>query len=162
MTTFQSHVDQTLLKDRILMTLSTRRPAQKPSGHDGELVTRAMVSWVPVPLKPRIQCVEAQCPHIGDKLPSLLFDPVSKSQRVISDADCCAVGPGTNPGEDMDVCKRIVPSRHGGSYRAANPLMRLVEEGERLALLKTTISVLPLNFGGAKSCCHLYGVQSYG
>ncbi|GFT76084.1 uncharacterized protein TNCV_1255641 [Trichonephila clavipes] len=42
---------------------------------------------------------------------------------------------GLNPVEDMDVCKCIVPLRHGGtlnSRRAASPLVRLVEEVERL------------------------------
>ncbi|GFS66146.1 hypothetical protein TNCV_2511121 [Trichonephila clavipes] len=41
---------------------------------------------------------------------------------------------GSNPGEDMDICKCIVPSPHGGtlnSHRAASPLVRLVEEEER-------------------------------
>ncbi|GFV56301.1 uncharacterized protein TNCV_1312001 [Trichonephila clavipes] len=40
------------------------------------------------------------------------------------------LGLGSNPGEDMDVCKCIVPSRHGGtlnSRRATSPLVRLVE-----------------------------------
>ncbi|GFV31676.1 uncharacterized protein TNCV_2189891 [Trichonephila clavipes] len=39
-----------------------------------------------------------------------------------------------NPGEDMDVCKCIVPSLHGGtlnSRRAASSLVRLVEGGDR-------------------------------
>ncbi|GFW43894.1 hypothetical protein TNCV_4786051 [Trichonephila clavipes] len=52
------------------------------------------------------------------------------SGRVVSDADCCAVRPGSNPVEGMDVCKCIVPSRHGSiinSHRAANPLVKLVE-----------------------------------
>ncbi|GFU16470.1 hypothetical protein TNCV_836451 [Trichonephila clavipes] len=43
-------------------------------------------------------------------------------------------GLGSNPGEDMDVCKCIVPLRHGGilnSRRAASPFVRLVEEKER-------------------------------
>ncbi|GFT07505.1 hypothetical protein TNCV_2751781 [Trichonephila clavipes] len=38
-------------------------------------------------------------------------------------------GLGSNPEEDMDVCKRIVPLRHGGtlnSRRAASPLVWLV------------------------------------
>ncbi|GFW26643.1 uncharacterized protein TNCV_2850331 [Trichonephila clavipes] len=41
---------------------------------------------------------------------------------------------GSNPGEDMDVCLCVVPSRHGGtlnSHRAASPLVRLMEEEER-------------------------------
>ncbi|GFS57610.1 cullin-4A [Trichonephila clavipes] len=43
-------------------------------------------------------------------------------------------GLGSNPGEDMDVCKCIVPLRHGGilnSRRAASPLVWLVEGEER-------------------------------
>ncbi|GFV05922.1 uncharacterized protein TNCV_3142131 [Trichonephila clavipes] len=38
------------------------------------------------------------------------------------------------PGEDMDVCKCIAPSRHGDTLncrRAANPIVRLVEGVER-------------------------------
>ncbi|GFU05419.1 hypothetical protein TNCV_3290721 [Trichonephila clavipes] len=54
---------------------------------------------------------------------------------VVSDTDCCVVSPlGSNSGEDMDVCKCIVPSRHGGainSSQAANPLAKLVEGKER-------------------------------
>ncbi|GFY05371.1 uncharacterized protein TNCV_2208161 [Trichonephila clavipes] len=44
------------------------------------------------------------------------------------------LGLGSNPGEDMDVCECIVPSRHRGtlnSRRAANHLVRLVEGEER-------------------------------
>ncbi|GFU05851.1 uncharacterized protein TNCV_3394461 [Trichonephila clavipes] len=42
------------------------------------------------------------------------------------------LGLDSNPGEDMNVCKCVVPSRHGGtlnSRRATSPLVRL-EEGE--------------------------------
>ncbi|GFV50724.1 hypothetical protein TNCV_2213851 [Trichonephila clavipes] len=45
-------------------------------------------------------------------------------------------GLGTNPEEDMDVCKCIVPLRHGGtvnSRRTASPVVWLVEEEERTA-----------------------------
>ncbi|GFV36679.1 hypothetical protein TNCV_1033551 [Trichonephila clavipes] len=41
---------------------------------------------------------------------------------------------GSSPGEDRDICKRVVPLRHGGilkSYRAARPLVRLIEEEGR-------------------------------
>ncbi|GFV03356.1 uncharacterized protein TNCV_4019531 [Trichonephila clavipes] len=44
------------------------------------------------------------------------------------------LGMGSNPGEDMDVCKCILPSRHGGTLnnrRAASPLVRLVEWEEK-------------------------------
>ncbi|GFW16829.1 hypothetical protein TNCV_2759571 [Trichonephila clavipes] len=48
---------------------------------------------------------------------------------VVSDADYGAVGPGFKPREGMDVCKCIVPSRHGGILnrrRAISPPMRLM------------------------------------
>ncbi|GFV43841.1 uncharacterized protein TNCV_1658861 [Trichonephila clavipes] len=41
---------------------------------------------------------------------------------------------GSNPGEDMDVCKCIVPGRHGGTLngrQAPSPITRLVEREER-------------------------------
>ncbi|GFV53423.1 hypothetical protein TNCV_2205591 [Trichonephila clavipes] len=41
---------------------------------------------------------------------------------------------GSDPGEGMDICKCIVPSRHGGtlnSRRAASPLVRFVEGEEK-------------------------------
>ncbi|GFW73652.1 hypothetical protein TNCV_1541071 [Trichonephila clavipes] len=43
------------------------------------------------------------------------------------------LGLDLNPGEDMDVCKCIVPSRNGdtlNSSRVASPLVRLVEGEE--------------------------------
>ncbi|GFT85617.1 uncharacterized protein TNCV_4253371 [Trichonephila clavipes] len=46
---------------------------------------------------------------------------------------CYMGGLGSNPGEDMDVCKCIVPSRHGGtlnSRRVASPLVWFVEGEE--------------------------------
>ncbi|GFT28732.1 uncharacterized protein TNCV_3584671 [Trichonephila clavipes] len=45
-------------------------------------------------------------------------------------SDYVRQGLGSNPGEDMDVCKCIVPLRHGGtlnSRRAASPLVWLME-----------------------------------
>ncbi|GFW84342.1 uncharacterized protein TNCV_1132111 [Trichonephila clavipes] len=55
-------------------------------------------------------------------------------------------GLGSNPGEDMDVCKCIVPSRHEGtlnSRQAASPLVRLVEgeKGERPLTLPGVFSL---------------------
>ncbi|GFW53756.1 uncharacterized protein TNCV_3938501 [Trichonephila clavipes] len=44
------------------------------------------------------------------------------------------LGLSLNPGEDMDVCKCIVPSRCGGtlnSRQATRPLVRLVEGEKR-------------------------------
>ncbi|GFW28853.1 uncharacterized protein TNCV_201761 [Trichonephila clavipes] len=62
-----------------------------------------------------------------------------------------AQGLGSNPGEDMDVCKCIVPLRHGAtlnSRRAASPLVWLVEGEERWKASDHSQSVLPLNWGG--------------
>ncbi|GFW99671.1 cullin-4A [Trichonephila clavipes] len=63
------------------------------------------------------------------------------------------LGLGSNPGEDMDVCKCIVPSRHGGtlnSRRAASLLVRLVEGEESWEAPDHPQGVLPLNWGGIK------------
>ncbi|GFU34324.1 hypothetical protein TNCV_1991201 [Trichonephila clavipes] len=48
---------------------------------------------------------------------------------MVSDADCCAVGTGFEPREDVYVCKCIVPSWHGGtlnSRQAASPLQTTI------------------------------------
>ncbi|GFV16702.1 hypothetical protein TNCV_4418891 [Trichonephila clavipes] len=50
--------------------------------------------------------------------------------KLESDADCCAVGPGFESRIRHDVCKCVVPLRHGGtlnSHRATCPPMRLVK-----------------------------------
>ncbi|GFV41915.1 uncharacterized protein TNCV_4140221 [Trichonephila clavipes] len=52
----------------------------------------------------------------------------------VSEADCCAVGPGFKPREDMVVCKCIVLSWQGGTLNsrgAARPLVMLVVREER-------------------------------
>ncbi|GFW57372.1 transposable element Tcb1 transposase [Trichonephila clavipes] len=70
-------------------------------------------------------------------------------------------GLGSNTGEDMDVCKSIVPSRHGGtpnSRRAASPLVRLVKGDERR---EAGSGPSKLGWNRAKSFCHLYGAQGY-
>ncbi|GFV22916.1 uncharacterized protein TNCV_2623691 [Trichonephila clavipes] len=59
------------------------------------------------------------------------------------------LGLGSNLGEDMDVCKCIVPSRHGvtlNSHRAAIPLVRLVEGKKRLEAIDPILGVLPQNW----------------
>ncbi|GFU55766.1 hypothetical protein TNCV_2969351 [Trichonephila clavipes] len=57
------------------------------------------------------------------------------SGRVVSEADCCAVGFWVRiPEKACHVCKCIVPLWHGGtlnSRRAVSPLVRLVEGEER-------------------------------
>ncbi|GFV28449.1 uncharacterized protein TNCV_3984001 [Trichonephila clavipes] len=62
-------------------------------------------------------------------------------------------GLGSNPGEDMDVCKCIVPLRHGGtlnSRQAASPLVWLVEGEERWEAPDHLKDFLPLNWGGTE------------
>ncbi|GFX47415.1 uncharacterized protein TNCV_1734021 [Trichonephila clavipes] len=60
------------------------------------------------------------------------------------------LGLGSNPGEDMDVCKCIVPSCHGGTlnnHRAASPLVRLVEGEQMWEAPDQSQGVLPQNWG---------------
>ncbi|GFU21562.1 cullin-4A [Trichonephila clavipes] len=64
-----------------------------------------------------------------------------------------SLGLGSNPGEDMDVCKCVVPTRHGDSLnsrRAANPLVRLAEGEERWEAPDHPQGILPLNWGEPK------------
>ncbi|GFU47765.1 uncharacterized protein TNCV_4465131 [Trichonephila clavipes] len=66
------------------------------------------------------------------------------------------LGLGLNPGEDVDVCKCIVPSCHGNtlnSRRAACPLVRLVEGKELWEVPDCSQGVLPLNWGEIKLNC---------
>ncbi|GFX31775.1 hypothetical protein TNCV_171081 [Trichonephila clavipes] len=63
----------------------------------------------------------------------------------------------------MDVCKCIVPLRHGytlNSRRASSPLVRLVEGEEKWEGKGCSSSKLRRN--SAKSYCHLHAAQSYG
>ncbi|GFV71420.1 uncharacterized protein TNCV_88421 [Trichonephila clavipes] len=60
------------------------------------------------------------------------------------------LGQGSNPGEDMDVCKCIVPSRHVGnlnSCRAASPFVRLVVGKEWWEVPGHSQGVLSQNWG---------------
>ncbi|GFW10969.1 uncharacterized protein TNCV_4459441 [Trichonephila clavipes] len=62
-------------------------------------------------------------------------------------------GLGSNPGEDRDACKCIVPLQHGGtlnSRRAASPLEWLVEGEGRWEAPDHPQGFLPLNCGGTK------------
>ncbi|GFU72543.1 hypothetical protein TNCV_22251 [Trichonephila clavipes] len=85
---------------------------------------------------------------------------------LVRDADCCVVkGLGSNPGESRDVCKSIVPLRHGdtlNSHRAAGPLVRLVEGEERWEVADH-LRMFSLKIPGnkAKLYCHLHDAQSY-
>ncbi|GFX95417.1 uncharacterized protein TNCV_3684691 [Trichonephila clavipes] len=63
------------------------------------------------------------------------------------------IGLGSNPGEDLDVCKCIVSLRHGGtlnSRRATCPLVRLVEGEERWEDTDHPQGVLPQNWSGTE------------
>ncbi|GFS72748.1 cullin-4A [Trichonephila clavipes] len=67
-----------------------------------------------------------------------------------------SLGLNSNPGEDMDVCKCVVPSRHGGtlkSCRAARLLVRLLEEKERWEAPYHTQGALSQNWGETKINC---------
>ncbi|GFX10494.1 hypothetical protein TNCV_2583161 [Trichonephila clavipes] len=65
----------------------------------------------------------------------------------------------------MNVCKCIVPSRHGGTlniHQASSPLVRLVEEERWEAPDHPPgYSLSKLGWNRAKSYYHLYGAQGY-
>ncbi|GFV43643.1 uncharacterized protein TNCV_2679441 [Trichonephila clavipes] len=76
-------------------------------------------------------------------------NPLGYKPRWLATLTVVPLGLGSNPGEDMDICKCLVPSRHGGtlnSRRAASPLVRLVEGEERWEAPDTPQGVL-LNWG---------------
>ncbi|GFX06589.1 uncharacterized protein TNCV_3018231 [Trichonephila clavipes] len=62
-------------------------------------------------------------------------------------------GLGSNSGDDMDICKCIVPLRYGGtinSRQAASPLGRLVEGKKRWEASVHSEDVLPKNWNGTE------------
>ncbi|GFX21301.1 cullin-4A [Trichonephila clavipes] len=66
------------------------------------------------------------------------------------------LGLGSNPGEDTDVCKCIVPLRHGdtlNSRRTASPLVWLVEGEGRWEAPYLPQGFLPLNWSGTELKC---------
>ncbi|GFV22200.1 hypothetical protein TNCV_2674421 [Trichonephila clavipes] len=76
-------------------------------------------------------------------------------------------GLDSNPGEDIDVCKRLVSSSHGGTLnirRATSSLVKLVAGNERWENPDPPPGCSPskLGWNRAKSYCHLYGSQGYG
>ncbi|GFW36958.1 uncharacterized protein TNCV_5018571 [Trichonephila clavipes] len=81
----------------------------------------------------------------------ITFETSRPSGIVVSDADCGAVGHGfESRRKGMDVCKCIVPARHGGtlnSRRAASSLERLVEGEERWKTPDHSQIVVPQNWG---------------
>ncbi|GFX56773.1 uncharacterized protein TNCV_495211 [Trichonephila clavipes] len=86
----------------------------------------------------------------GNRVGLLLLYPIKAkfSHTVLTDT---FVGLGSNPGEGMDVCKCIVPSRHGStlnSRRTTNPLLRLVEEEEMWEAPNHPHGVFPQNWSG--------------
>ncbi|GFY13990.1 transposable element Tcb2 transposase [Trichonephila clavipes] len=91
-----------------------------------------------------------------DKLPQQLLDNVVQSMirdvahpvQWLATLTSVPFGLGSNPREDMDVCKCIVPSRHGGtlnSRRAASPPVRLVGGEEKWEASDHPQGVLPQN-----------------
>ncbi|GFS81221.1 uncharacterized protein TNCV_1224431 [Trichonephila clavipes] len=82
------------------------------------------------------------------KYPVWLFTP-NVAHPVLAILTAVPLGLGSNPGEDMNVCKCIVSSWHEGtlnSRRAASRLVRLVDGKERWEAL-TTPRVFSLKIG---------------
>ncbi|GFV16483.1 uncharacterized protein TNCV_4785451 [Trichonephila clavipes] len=65
--------------------------------------------------------------HLSEEIPAKPF-------RWLATLTAVSLGLGSNPGEDTDVCKCIVPSHFRDTLnnrRSASPLVRLVEGEER-------------------------------
>ncbi|GFX30488.1 transposable element Tcb2 transposase [Trichonephila clavipes] len=95
------------------------------SAHDLELAVQDLCAHLP---QDNIRCLINSMP---DRVAACI---AAGGGIVVSDADCGAVGLGSNPREDMDVYKCVVPLWHGGtlnSRRAASPLLWLVEGEEK-------------------------------
>ncbi|GFX85005.1 uncharacterized protein TNCV_4998341 [Trichonephila clavipes] len=87
---------------------------------------------------------------IVKSLGSHCYSDMSQTNSWLATLTAVPLGLGSNPKEDMDVCKCIVPSRHGvtlNSCRAASPLVRLVEGEESWEAPDHRQGVLPLNWG---------------
>ncbi|GFX24284.1 uncharacterized protein TNCV_1366631 [Trichonephila clavipes] len=121
------------------------------------------MSWTPVPLKiRRAEAADARqicrglnilplvwCGSSEMELPDQQQE-VIRSVLWLATLTAVPLGLGSNPGEDMDVCNCIVPSRHAGtlnSRRAASPLVRLVEGEERWEATDHPQGILPRNWG---------------
>ncbi|GFU67964.1 uncharacterized protein TNCV_2823071 [Trichonephila clavipes] len=85
----------------------------------------------------------------------MMFQGHSKKKSIAGDLkhNILMIILGWNPGEDMDVCKCIVPSQHGGTFnnrRAANPLIRSVTVDDRWEAPDPPQGVLPQNRSGTE------------
>ncbi|GFT69591.1 HTH_Tnp_Tc3_2 domain-containing protein [Trichonephila clavipes] len=95
--------------------------------------------------------------HFGSRRPTRV--PLLNARYRVA---CLVRGLGSNPREGRNICKCIVPSRHGdilNSRRAANPLVRLTEQEERWIDPLTTPGVFFLKIGveSSPNDCHLHG-----
>ncbi|GFU19793.1 DDE_3 domain-containing protein [Trichonephila clavipes] len=92
-----------------------------------------------------------KCFGLGFAIPCNIFNPGIPGLQYPNIGIIPGIrGLGSKPGEDMDVCKCIVPSWHGGtlnSRRITSPLVWLVEGEERWEASDHPQSVLPLNWG---------------
>ncbi|GFV51566.1 hypothetical protein TNCV_3729371 [Trichonephila clavipes] len=82
----------------------------------------------------------------------------------ITDDRFSLVNLGSKAGESMDVCKCLVPLKHGtsNSHRAASPLVKLVEGEERWETPNNSrYSPSKLGFNQGKLYRHLQDAQSY-
>ncbi|GFU07276.1 uncharacterized protein TNCV_2656021 [Trichonephila clavipes] len=83
-------------------------------------------------------------------LVTLLVIKVTHPVEWLATLNAVPLGLSSNPGEGMDLCKCIVPSRHVStlnSRRAASPLVRLVERKERWVAHNQKQGVLPQSWG---------------
>ncbi|GFW19688.1 DDE_3 domain-containing protein [Trichonephila clavipes] len=87
-----------------------------------------------------------------DKLPQQLLDNVVQSMWLVT-LSAVPQGLGSSPGEGMDACKCIVPSRQVGTLnwrRSSSLLVRLRKGEERWETPNHPQGVLPQNWGGTE------------
>ncbi|GFX10488.1 hypothetical protein TNCV_2583101 [Trichonephila clavipes] len=152
------------LTDSNSILLNTTVPTYKNSAGKSSLIDLTICSSS---LSGYTGCYASACFFKSDYSPVitqfLLLKPTKRSLAKID----WQLGLDSNPGEVMDVSKCIVPLRRGGtlnSYRAASPLVRLVDGKEKweAPLPLPECSLSKLGRIRAKSYCYLYGAQGYG
>ncbi|GFS98236.1 hypothetical protein TNCV_944201 [Trichonephila clavipes] len=72
------------------------------------------------------QLIDTLILSMGRRCETCLAEGVGHpSGKVVSDVTAAPLGMGSNPGEDMDVCKCVVPSRQGANLKAVKPQVLL-------------------------------------
>ncbi|GFX80981.1 transposable element Tcb2 transposase [Trichonephila clavipes] len=127
-------------------------PDMNPIEHVWDALGRRVAGRQPPPQT--LQELKRALLEEWDRIPLLVINSLIDSMPQM----CSTLldGLGSNPGEDVDVCKCIVPLQHGctlNSRRAASPFVKLVEGEERWVASDHTQGVLPQNWDEIELNC---------